>query len=167
MSGRHVARCSAIMLRTAHGQPKEQKPWTGRRSQTDRLSRESIYRFHRPPTFFSAVTSKDPRAQWKSVEEFDRPHPFTVPFYISNSLRLVMYSHELRLTRVIITTDPDVVVSDSVELVLLADCDVPSMLPGERWYDYRKGVFTRHQRAYLLSYKWPVNSCPGTTPIHL
>ncbi|EAU86406.2 hypothetical protein CC1G_05400 [Coprinopsis cinerea okayama7 len=77
--------------------------------------------------------------QWQSTEEFCQPHPYSVPFYIDSSIRLILYRLQSpALTGVIISTDPDVAVSDTVVLAQLAD----------------------KQRAHLLCYKRPGDSLP-------
>ncbi|EAU90949.2 hypothetical protein CC1G_02336 [Coprinopsis cinerea okayama7 len=101
------------------------------------------------------------RPQWQSTEEFRKPHPYFVSFYINNSFRLILCSRGRRsLTGVIVSNDPDVAVSDSVAFAQLADC-VPDA-HDELWFDYRKGicVFNYAQRAHLLCYKWPGDSLP-------
>ncbi|EFI27116.1 hypothetical protein CC1G_14941 [Coprinopsis cinerea okayama7 len=105
-----------------------------------------------PPSSHSPI-----RAQWKSLEGYDQPHSFAVPFYIDNSIRLVLYG--LALTGLIISTDPDLAVPASVELTQLAECRAP-ILTDERWFGYRKGVTKQKQRAQLLCYKWPGDSLP-------
>ncbi|KAG2009531.1 hypothetical protein CC2G_012455 [Coprinopsis cinerea AmutBmut pab1-1] len=102
------------------------------------------------------------RPQWQSTERFSQPHPYFVPFYIDNSLRLILYRHQSpALTGVIISTDPDVAVSDTVVLAQLAEYRGP-VAHDELWFDYRKGlfVFKKTQCAHLLCYKWPGDSLP-------
>ncbi|KAG2009478.1 hypothetical protein CC2G_012411 [Coprinopsis cinerea AmutBmut pab1-1] len=101
------------------------------------------------------------RPQWQSKEEFFLFHPYSLPFYIDNSFRLILCSLDRpTLTGVIVCNDPDVVVSDSVTFAQLAEC-VPDE-DDELWFDYRKGVcvFSKEQRAHLLCYKWPGDSLP-------
>ncbi|KAG2009534.1 hypothetical protein CC2G_012457 [Coprinopsis cinerea AmutBmut pab1-1] len=102
------------------------------------------------------------RPQWQSTERFRKPHPYSIPFYIDNSIRLIWYRLQSRaLTGVIISNDLDVAVSDSIAFAQLAECSVP-VAHDELWFDYRKGlcVFRKMQRAHLLCYKWPGDSLP-------
>ncbi|KAG2009515.1 hypothetical protein CC2G_012439 [Coprinopsis cinerea AmutBmut pab1-1] len=113
----------------------------------------------KPRDLLDSPSHSATRPQWKSLQGFSSPHPFTVPFYIDNSLRLVLYSG--KLVGMMISIDPGVAVSDSVALVQLAECSVP-VAHDERWFDYRKGVcnFRYRKRAHLLCYKWPGDSLP-------
>ncbi|KAG2009469.1 hypothetical protein CC2G_012402 [Coprinopsis cinerea AmutBmut pab1-1] len=110
--------------------------------------------------FDSSPTSRI-RPQWRSTERFCLLHPYSLPFLIDNSFRLIMCSAERpTLTGVIVSNDPDVAVSDTVTFAQLADCVRDAH--DELWFDYRKGVcvFGKKQRAHLLCYKWPGDSLP-------
>ncbi|KAG2009513.1 hypothetical protein CC2G_012437 [Coprinopsis cinerea AmutBmut pab1-1] len=111
--------------------------------------------------FASQSPSNAPfRPQLKSKGRFGRPHPYTIPFYINHSLRLILYDLANRsLAGVIISIDPHVAVSDSMEFALLAQYNAPAA-HDRTWLDYRRGVGIHRERADLLCYRRPGDSLP-------
>ncbi|EFI27112.1 hypothetical protein CC1G_14937 [Coprinopsis cinerea okayama7 len=68
------------------------------------------------------------RPQWKSTDEFRRLHPYSHPFYIDNSFRLLGCSRAGRALTGVIIKDSDVSVSDSVAIAKLAESTCPAPL---------------------------------------
>ncbi|EAU92189.2 hypothetical protein CC1G_08812 [Coprinopsis cinerea okayama7 len=96
---------------------------------------------------------------WESSDLFDPPHPFTSPFYIRGSIRLVLVGTDDVILGVIIPTDMGKRAPSDVSLVRLLEAPT-SLGHTTRWFGYRKGAYLAKDSDSLVCYKWPDDDLP-------
>src|SRR5690606_10591295 len=99
------------------------------------------------------------KPQWRSSDFLDTPHPFTTPFYIRGSIRLVLAGADDVLLGMIIPADTEKRAPSDVSMVRLLEARIP-LGHTTRRFGYRKGAYLAKDCDSLVCYKWPDDDLP-------
>ncbi|EAU92125.2 hypothetical protein CC1G_11410 [Coprinopsis cinerea okayama7 len=100
--------------------------------------------------------------EWESSDFFVTPHPFTSPFYIRRSIRLVLAGGDNVLLGLTIPVDVEKRLAPSgngVATVRLLEAPIPYG-SYRRWFGYRKGAYLDQDDDNLVCYRWPDDDLP-------
>ncbi|KAG2022295.1 hypothetical protein CC2G_000057 [Coprinopsis cinerea AmutBmut pab1-1] len=100
--------------------------------------------------------------EWESSDFFVTPHPFTSPFYIRRSIRLVPAGGDNVLLGLTIPVDVEKRLAPSgngVATVRLLEAPIPYG-SYRRWFGYRKGAYLDQDDDNLVCYRWPDDDLP-------